>query len=124
MDKKGLRKEICNILKIPKVTEIIEKQINKYVVELGMSYKEIAQALAFFIEVEKGDYIPKYGIAIVPTIRDRSNEFFAKRRRQIEEQLKSIDKNKEDPIILKANAIKKRRPLPKIDIEKIDLDVD
>ena len=123
MTKKELREILCDTLGIEETTPIIEKQINKYVVELGLSYKQIAQALAFYIEIEKGNYDPKYGIGILPYVYERANKFFDKKREEIKKQIQSVEESKKQPdIILKVLKIRKRRRLSKIDINEIEVD--
>ena len=123
MTKKELREFICDVLQIPKVDTMIESQINRFVVELGLSYKEIAQALVFYIEVEKNTYQPKYGIGIVPHVVKKANAYFAKKRKEREAQIRSVEEAKKNPdIILKVDKIKRRKKRPKIDIENLDVD--
>lgn len=121
--KNDLREIICDVLEIEKTSITIENQIHRFVMELGLSYKEIAQALVFFVEVEKGDVEPKYGIGIVPHVIDRAKIYFAMKKRERENQLKSIkDADGIPNIILKVGNIRPRRKLPTIDIGKIDVD--
>lgn len=121
--KKDLREMICKILNIEKTTPSIETQMHKYVMELGLTYKEIAQALVFYAEVEKGDIDPKYGIAIVPHVIDRARKYFYKLKKDKEKQIQSVkDANNIPDILLEVKEIKKRRKLAKIDINEIDVD--
>jgi len=123
MDKKELRKLICELLHIPKITLTIENQIHRYVIELGLSYKEIAQALVFFLEVEKGEIDPKFGIGIVPHVVERAKEYFLQLKKQREQQINSIKEAEKQPdIILRVGKLKKRRKLGQIEIDKIDVD--
>ena len=123
MNKQELREILCDTLGIKQTTPIIERQINRFVSELGLSYKKIAQALVFYMEVDKGDYDPKYGIGIVPYIYERADAFFEKKRKDIEKQKESVEEaNKQPDIILKVTKIRKRRKLSKIDIDKIEVD--
>ena len=123
MTKLELREMICDTLGIEETTPIIEKQIHKYVSELGLSYKEIAQALVFYIEIDKGDYDPKYGIGIVPMVVDRARIFFKRKREEQKRQIESVkEANKEPDIILNVTKIRKRKKLPKIDLNEIEVD--
>lgn len=81
MEKSELREVICDVLKIPKLNGMLEAQINRFVIELGLNYKEIAQALVFYFEVEKNPYDPKFGMGIVPHVKDRANAYFEKKRK-------------------------------------------
>lgn len=121
--KNELREIICDVLKIEKTTATIEGQIHRYVMELELTYKEIAQALVFFVEVEKGDVEVKYGIGIVPHSIDRARLYFQKLKKEKEKQLQSIDEaNKIPDILLEVKQIRRRRKLNKIDIDKIEVD--
>ena len=108
--KEELNKLICELYSIPKITPLIRKQINKFVLELGLSYKEIAQALYFFIKVEKKEPELKYGIGIVPhTLADAKN-YFKKLKKQKEEQIKSIKiANSKPDIILQVTQKKETK---------------
>ncbi len=123
MEKSELREIICDVLQIPKLNGMLEAQINRFVVELGLSYRDIAQALVFYFEVEKNVYDPKYGMGIVPHVKDRANAYFAKKRKEKEQQLQSVEDASNTPdIILKVTNIKRRKEKPKIDIENLDVD--
>lgn len=123
MEKSELREIICDVLGIPKLNGMLEAQINRFVIELGLTYKEIAQALVFYFEVEKNVYDPKYGMGIVPHVKDRANAYFDKKRKEKAQQLQSVKKaNKQPDIILKVNKIKTKRSRPRIDIENLDVD--
>lgn len=121
--KTELREIICETLKIPKTTPLIESHIHKYVMELGLTYKEIAQALVYYIEVTGGEYIPMYGLGIVPNVLPEAKKYFEQKRREKEEQIKSIEEAKKQPdIILYAKHIRKRKAIQPIDIEKLDIE--
>lgn len=102
---------------------MIERQIHRYRTELGLSYKEIAQAVVFFKEVQKGEYQDKYGIGIVPTVIDQAREYFRKKREEREKQIQSARETENEPdIILNVSKIKKRRKLERINIDEIEVD--
>lgn len=120
--KKELREIICDTLKIPKTTPLIESHIHKYIMELGLTYKEIAQALVYYIEVKGGEYIPMYGLGIVPNVLNEAKAYFEQKRREKENQIKSIEEAKKQPdIILEVKKIKKRKKIQPIDIDKLDV---
>ena len=123
MTKPELRTFICDVIGTDKVGPMIESQINRFVIELGFSYKEIAQALVFYIEVEGNKYDPKYGLGIIPHVRDKANAYFHKKRKEKQRQIESVaEANKQPDIILKVNKITRRKQQPKIDIENLDVD--
>jgi hypothetical protein len=120
MEKRELEKHICSTLNIESLTSTMRKQISRFVIKHGFNYDEIARALTFHIEVAERKFEPRYGIAFVEWTIPESNKYFAEQERKRKEQLKSIKKSEQQPnIILKANKIKKRSSIPKIDIDKI-----
>lgn len=120
--KNELREIICDTLKIPKTTPLIESHIHKYIMELGLTYKEIAQALVYYVEVKGGEYIPMYGLGIVPNVLNEAKAYFAQKRREKENQIRSIEEAKKQPdIILEVKKIKKRKKIQPIDIDKLDV---
>lgn len=120
--KNELREIICDTLKIPKTTPLIESHIHKYIMELGLTYKEIAQALVYYVEVKGGEYIPMYGLGIVPNVLNEAKAYFEQKRRERENQIRSIEEAKKQPdIILEVKKIKKRKKIQPIDIDKLDV---
>jgi len=123
MEKKELREIICRTLELPKVPQTMENQITRYVTELGLSYKQIARGLVFFIDVEHGKFNTKFGLGIVPQLVERADMYYDNMRRRIEKQKQSVQDSKKYPdIILKVGEIRKRRKLPQIDIQLIEVD--
>lgn len=120
--KNELREIICDTLKIPKTTPLIESHIHKYIMELGLTYKEIAQALVYYVEVKGGEYIPMYGLGIVPNVLNEAKAYFEQKRRERDNQIRSIEEAKKQPdIILEVKKIKKRKKIQPIDIDKLDV---
>jgi hypothetical protein len=123
MTKKELKEFICDVLQIPKTNSMIESQINRFVVELEFDYKEIAQALVFYYEVQGNKYDSQYGLGILPHVREKANAYFDKKRKEKQKQLESVkEASKQTDIILKVNKIKRRKQKPRIDIENLDVD--
>jgi hypothetical protein len=120
-NREDLEKIIKEQFNMPSISLTIRKQIHKFVTELGLSYKEIAQALVFYVEVDKGQLDPKYGIGIVPYVIDRSKPYFARLKKEKEERLKSLENKKnEETIIFKPQPRERKRP-KKIDIEDLEV---
>lgn len=123
MDKNELKKEILEILKISKITTQINRQINKFVVELGLNYEEIAQALNFYFVVQKNKFDEKYGIGIVPHVVDQAKRYYTKEIDSKKRQLKSvIEASKQPDIILKVDTIKQKKKRPKINLDDLEVD--
>lgn len=121
--KKELRELICETLSIPKTTNTIEKQINRFVMELGFSYKEIGRAIVYGLTIKKITYESIFGIGFVQNIVPEANRYFENLKKEREKQLKSIEEaNKQSNIILKMGEPKKRRKIKTIDIEKLNVE--
>ena len=123
MTKEQLCKIICQLLNIDKCTQQILSQINKYVTEHGWSYKEIARALAYYIEVEGGKWEQKYGIAIVKFKIDEARKHYNKIAKQRLEEQQRIERAKqtvqvEVPAIKITKVTQKELKLPLKDITK------
>ena len=58
-----LEKMICEVMGIKSITPMISKQINRYILEYDMSFKEIARCIVWYVEVFKGDLAPVYGVS-------------------------------------------------------------
>lgn len=106
---------------MPSISPTIKKQIHKYVTELGLSYKEIAQALVFYVEIDKGELNPKYGIGIVPYVIDRSKAYFFKLKKEKEARFESLKNKKEEEILVLSPKLKKKKKPEKIDIENLEV---
>lgn len=116
-----LEKLIKEYFGIDKITSLMNTQIGKFVTERGYSYKEIAQALVFFAEIDKGTLELKYGLGIVPVVMDRSKMFFERKRKEKEEQLKSLEnKDEQSNIILYKQKQKATRKIEKISLEELE----
>lgn len=123
MTKIELIKFICELYGFKDCPFLIQKQINKQVTEHGYTYKEIARALAFYVEIKKGNVEPKYGIAIVPYVMDEARQYYAKLEQQVNAQKRQAEQtkasNKEQKIIkcdvVKSNGAKRHH----IDLNKL-----
>lgn len=123
MDKKELQKIIKEVLNIKAVTTQINRQINRFVVELGLDYKDIAQALTFYFEVQNNAYQSQYGIGIVPHIVDQAKDYYKKEMNKKKKQMKSVlDSNKQPDIILKVNKVKRKKERPKINLDDLEVE--
>lgn len=111
MDNFG-RKELESLIfekfNIQELTSLINSQITRFVGQHGYSYKDIARALVFFTEVEKGKLDTRFGIGIVPNVMKEAQNYFKTLKEKKEEQLKNYEKNKQDNIILVAKPKKRK----------------
>lgn len=123
MKKQELRDIICETLGFDKIPNIIETQIHRFTMELGLTYKEVARAVVYFYGIKKNEYQSAYGIGVVANIYPESNRYYEKLKRQREEQLKSVEEaKKHSNIILEVKQIPKRKTRKTIDIEKLKID--
>lgn len=84
MEKQELLDYICEWYDIPECNQLILNQIYKFTTERRYTYKEIARALSFYIDVQGKQPDIKYGIAIVPFVMDDARKFF--KQKEIEKQ--------------------------------------
>lgn len=86
MEKQELLEYICDWYGITKVPQIILNQIYKFTTERRYSYKDIARALSYYIEVQHNKPEIKYGIAIVPYVMDEAQKWFKQKEKEKEQQ--------------------------------------
>lgn len=112
-------KELLDLEQIP---SIIDSQITRYVRENKYTYKNIARAAYFYFEVRKSEYIPRYGIGIVPHVIDEAISYFENQLRKEEfyrQQGRILaQKTDRDTIEVKPTKVK-RRGIVTMDITKI-----
>lgn len=94
MTKQELCKIICQLLGCEECNAMILRQINKYVNEHGWSYKDIARAFAYYVEVQGNTPDPKYGIGIVRFVMEDAKRYYDTLQKQKEEQIKAAEKAK------------------------------
>lgn len=127
--RKDLDLYIKEIFGVAAITPLINKQINRFVLNSGMTFKQIARSICWYIEVDKNEIGPssvKYGIWFVPNVFEFAEKYFndlaAEKLRQEREAIKMVqyDKNK---IIFNAIGLKHERKLPPlIDIAAINIE--
>ena len=124
MTKKELCDIICHFLGCEECNAMVLRQINKYVTEHGWSYKDIARAFAYYVEVQGNPPDPKYGIGIVRFVMDDAKKYYSALERQKEEQIKAAEKAKQEQntkkiIITTVSERQKTIRRHNIDIEKL-----
>lgn len=125
MTKNELRKMVKEILNLETIPPLLESQIHRFRMELGLTYKEIARALVYFFDVQKNEYKPAFGVGVLPSIVPEANKYYDKLRKQREEQIKSVEAAKEHSnIILEVKHIPLKRKTRKIDIESLVINDD
>ena len=83
-----LEKLLLEIFEINELTPIIKRQINRFVLEDGMSWLEIARCVSWQMDNNNGKYNAAYGIAFVPNVRAQAKRYFEELARKKEEQEK------------------------------------
>lgn len=92
MTKQELCKIICQLMGCEECNAMILRQINKYVNEHGWSYKDIARAFAYYVEVQGNTPDPKYGIGIVRFVMDDARKYYETLQKQKEAQIQAAKK--------------------------------
>lgn len=94
MNKQELLDIICNLFGITECTSMILNHINKYVTERGYSYKNIARALVYYVDVLGNTPQLQYGLGIVPYVIKDAVAYYEEKRKQKEQQLQAAYRNK------------------------------
>ena len=89
MTKQELCKIICQLMGCEECNAMILRQINKYVNEHGWSYKDIARAFAYYVEVQGNTPDLKYGIGIVRFVMDDARKYYETLQKQKEAQIQA-----------------------------------
>jgi len=120
-----LEQIIMDVMGATSITPIVTKQINRFVIENGYTFKQIAQAIVWYDEVEHGTFKPQYGIAVVPNVMEEAQKYFKKleldQQRQLAEAQKIVEYQDNNIIFnIKSLEHKKRKP-KQLDISSIDI---
>ena len=111
MTKQELCKIICQLMGCEECNAMILRQINKYVNEHGWSYKDIARAFAYYVEVQGNTPDPKYGIGIVRFVMDDARKYYETLQKQKEAQIqaaKETAKQEQNKVIITAAPERKK----------------
>ena len=96
------------------IPEIIGKQIAKYVLNEGFTYKEIGRAIYYYLDVKKGKYNDLYGIWFVSKYRNQSKLYWAEVERKQAERRDNAKKfeTRGDTVVFNVQQILKNRKKP------------
>lgn len=124
--RKDLEDLIKDIMGISQITPMIEKHINRCILNYDMSFKEIARCIVYYNEVLGMDVSPVYGITFVLNVREQAAKYFAQLeldRCNKEKEAEKIAEYQENNIIINIKSFKhdKRKP-KKFNIEDIKID--
>lgn len=123
--KQQLEALICEVMGIKTITPMIARQINKYILDYNMTFKEIARCIVWYTEVAQKTFDPLYGIGMVPNVREPAATYFKQleldqQRQQAE--AKKVVEYQDNNIIFNINSLKHKKKQPKqIDISQIDV---
>ena len=117
---------ICEVMDIKSITPTIRRQINNYVLVDHMTYKEIARCIVYYQEVLKMKFEPIYGIAFVPSVKERAAKYFTELERQKKvqkEQAQKVAEFRENNIIFNIGSLEHKKRKPKqLDIKEINVE--
>ena len=121
-----LEQMICEVMGTNSITPMISKQINKYILEYDMSFKEIARCIVWYVEVFGGEIHPVYGLGIIPNIRETAAAYFKKL--ELDQQQQAIEAKKiveyqDNNIIFNIKSLQHKKRKPKqLDINDINVE--
>ena len=120
-----LEKMICEVMGLSTITPMISKQINRFILDYDMSFKEIARCVVWYVEVFGGELNPVYGIGIIPNIREKAAAYF--KQLELDQQKQAIEAQKiveyqDNNIIFNIKQLKHNKRNPKqLNIADIDI---
>lgn len=123
-----LEKMICEVMGLSTITPMISKQINRFILDYDMSFKEIARCVVWYVEVFGGELNPVYGIGIIPNIREKAAAYF--KQLELDQQKQAIEAQKiveyqDNNIIFNIKSLKHNKRKPKqLDINDINVEGD
>lgn len=120
-----LEEQIKYDMGVDTLTPLIDKQINRFRIEYGYTYKEIAQAVSYYHEQLKGTFSSVYGIGVVPNVMKEAQAYFKKLKEEREKQeleAQKIVQSQDNNIIFNVKSLTYQKRKPKqLDINKINI---
>lgn len=106
---------IKEVMGIESVTPMISKQVNRFILEYDMTFKEIARCIVWYVEVNGGQLTTLYGLGIIPNIRENAAKYFKQleldQQKQLAEAQKIVEYQDNNIIFnIKSLKHKKRQP--------------
>lgn len=122
---KELQQLIKDVMGIKTITPMISRQINKFVLDYNMTYKEIARCIVWYTEVAKQKLESLYGIGMVVNVREQAAAYFKQLELDQQRQQKEAEKvvqYQDNNIIFNIKSLKHKKKQPKqIDISQINV---
>lgn len=130
MDKPFSKQELIDLIKevmgIQTITPMINKQINRFILQDKMTYKEIARCVVWYTEVQGKSFTTMYGLGIVPNIREDVEKYFKQLeldQQQKAAEAKKIIENQDNNIIFNIKSLKQKpRKRKSLNIGEIEVD--
>ena len=103
----------------------ISKQINRFILENDMTFKDIARCIVWYVEVHGGSLSPVYGIYFVPNVKESADKYFKQleldQQKQLAEAQKIVE-YQDNNIIFNIKSLKHNKRKPKqLDVNDIDV---
>ena len=119
---------IKDVMGIQSVTPMIQRQVNKFILEYDMTFKEIARCIVYYVEVRGGVLDTMYGLGIIPNIREQAGLHFKQleldQQKQLAEAQKIVE-YQDNNIIFNIKSLKHKKRQPRqFNIEDIKVEGD
>lgn len=119
---------IKDVMGIKSVTPMIQRQVNKFILEYDMTFKEIARCIVYYVEVRGGVLDTMYGLGIIPNIREQAGLHFKQleldQQKQLAEAQKIVE-YQDNNIIFNIKSLKHNKRKPKqLDLSDINIEGD
>jgi hypothetical protein len=106
----------------------ISKQINRFILENDMTFKDIARCIVWYVEVHGGSLSPIYGIYFVPNVKESADKYFRQleldQQKQLAEAQKIVE-YQDNNIIFNIGSLKHKKREPRqFNIEDIKVEGD
>ena len=116
---------IQEVMGVESISSTIKKQINRFILENDMTFKEIARCIVWYVDVYKRTIDPIYGIYFVPNIREQAEKHFKQleldQQKQLAEAQKIVE-YQDNNIIFNIGSLKHKKRQPRqFNIEDINI---
>lgn len=103
-------------LQVDTVPPTIIKQINRFILDYDMTFKEIGRCIYWYVVVSKGSLSPVYGIFFVPNVREKAENYFKQleldQQKQLAEAQKIVE-YQDNNIIFNIKSLKHQKRQPR-----------
>lgn len=103
-------------LQVDTVPPTIIKQINRFILDYDMTFKEIGRCIYWYVAVSKGSLSPVYGIFFVPNVREKAENYFKQleldQQKQLAEAQKIVE-YQDNNIIFNIKSLKHQKRQPR-----------